>query len=135
MTRHWPVWLLSGLLLITLTGCDLGTTLSGVPPITTPGTPITVKVGQEFTITLHANATTGYQWSLVGPPDPARVALVGTGSRYVRTEGDAPGSGGVEIWTFKAVGAGQATITLLYSRPNDPNVPTGAKETFTVDVQ
>jgi inhibitor of cysteine peptidase len=135
MTHGWPGWVLGGLLLIGLAGCDLGSTLSGVPPINTPGVPITVKVGQEFTITLHSNATTGYQWSLVGTLDATRVALVGTGSRYVRTEGDAPGSGGVEIWTFKAVGAGQATITLLYSRPNDPNVPAGSQETFTVDVQ
>ena len=122
-------------LLIGVAGCDPGSILSGAPPISTPGVPIAAKVGQEFTITLPSNPTTGFRWALVGTPDSARVALVGDGSRYVNTEGNQPGAGGVEIWTFRGVGAGQATITLQYSRPNDPNIAPGPTETFTVNVQ
>jgi inhibitor of cysteine peptidase len=124
---------LVGVMLIGLAGCDIGAI--GLPPITTPTVPIAARVGQEFTVTLHSNPTTGFRWALAAPLDATRVALVGDGSRYVRTEGDAPGAGGVEIWTFRGVGAGQTTITLQYSRPNDPNIAPGPTETFTVNVQ
>lgn len=77
--------------------------------------PIRVDVGQEFVNTIESNRATGYQWRLTQPP-PEHIARV-VGSAYEAGEGSRPGAGGVQRWTFKAVGPGLATIVLKYVRP------------------
>ena len=74
-----------------------------------------VAVGQEFTLTLASNPTTGYHWELAAPPADAIVQLVA--SEYKAPETQLLGTGGQEIWTFRAVGQGQTVIELKYVRP------------------
>jgi predicted secreted protein len=46
--------------------------------ITDPSQPIQVIVGQDFTLTLESNHTTGYRWQLAKPLDNAVVKYVGS---------------------------------------------------------
>jgi len=81
---------------------------------------IEVAVGDEFTMSLCSNPTTGSQWSekavisdnevveqvdhlFVGPPDEDRPPP--------------PGTPGEELWTFRAIRKGQSTVSLEYSQP------------------
>ena len=66
-----------------------------------------VVVGEEFSFTLASNATTGYHWELAEPLNEAIVKLVG--SQYQAPNTNLLGAGGQEVWTFRAVGAGQTT--------------------------
>jgi inhibitor of cysteine peptidase len=79
-----------------------------------------VAVGQEFTVTLASNATTGYHWELAAPLDEAVVKLVN--SEYRTPETSALGAPGQEIWTFQAVGQGRTVIDLKYVRPWEKDV-------------
>jgi inhibitor of cysteine peptidase len=81
---------------------------------------LNVAVGQEFTVTLASNATTGYHWELAAPLDEAVVKLVN--SEYQTPETSALGAPGQEIWTFQAVGKGQTVIDLKYVRPWEKDV-------------
>jgi len=92
---------------------------------------IEVTVGEEFTISLDSNPTTGYSWELTGPL-PAWLELIG--SEYIPTPTDPPmvGSGGIEEWTFRANAAGTATITFEYRRPWEEDQPPAERKTFVI---
>jgi inhibitor of cysteine peptidase len=90
--------------------------------ITDPDKPIEVSAGNEFTIVIQSNPTTGYHWELMGEPDANTVEFVS--KDYKADEPVLIGSGGVDIWTFKAIGAGETTITLgSYPPANDAVEP------------
>jgi predicted secreted protein len=75
---------------------------------TDPNQSIEVQTGGTFDIFIDSNPTTGYHWEIVGEMDGVEFV-----SRdYVADEPVKPGSGGVDVWTFKAVSVGQAQITL-----------------------
>ena len=76
--------------------------------------PIEVVIGQNFSFTLETNPTTGYKWELAGTLDQGVVKFIA--NEYKAAEPRRIGSGGNEIWTFQAVGAGSAKITLQYVR-------------------
>ena len=72
-----------------------------------------VKIGQEFTIVLSSNPTTGYEWN--SGYDSQYIKLVNKEYQHdypIRT-----GSGGEDIFTFKAIKSGDTIITLNYQRP------------------
>jgi len=68
-----------------------------------------------------SNPTTGYSWKIgsVSPKDVVRLI----GSRYEPSEKKLAGSGGVEIWTFKAMKKGFAQVRFVYQRPWEKEVP------------
>ena len=91
---------------------------------------IEVKVGDEFTMTLCSNPTTGYQWSKGA--DISAVGVVGqVGHEYVAPgkldEPPAPGTAGEEIWRFATLAVGESSISVEYSQPWDG----GEKGTWT----
>ncbi|MCL6649106.1 MAG: protease inhibitor I42 family protein [Chloroflexi bacterium] len=98
-----------------------------------PAQPIAVQAGQQFTLALAANATTGYSWQLVSPPDPSVVVLVT--SRYEPPATPRPGAGGRQLLTFQAVGPGRVSLTLAYQRPWEQGVPPARTAQFQVTVQ
>ncbi len=75
-----------------------------------------VKAGGTLTVTLGSNPTTGFRWdeeALID--DPAVVEQ--TGHEYVApAASDIVGGAGTEIFVFKALEAGTATVYLEYSR-------------------
>ena len=77
-----------------------------------PATPVTVRKGQTFALTLRSNPTTGYIWQLGKPPEDGVIQFID--NQYRRDKSGLVGAGGREIWTFKAVGTGETTIDLKY---------------------
>jgi inhibitor of cysteine peptidase len=94
------------------------------------GTAIEVTKGQFTVITLEANPTTGYTWEVTEPLDEQVLRQVGE-IAFV-PESELLGAPGVQIVTFGAVGAGEATIKLVYHRPWETDVE--PLDTFTVPV-
>jgi inhibitor of cysteine peptidase len=88
-----------------------------------------VKVNKEFRVILKSNPTTGYSWT---PKfDPKYIQLVN--SKYVpyKTSNNVVGSGGVQIFTFKAIKKGFSRITFEYQRSWE-TVPPIKVETYNI---
>jgi len=78
---------------------------------------LTVKVGQEFTVTAEENRSTGYTW-LLDFYDTSYLKLLK--DEYLPPAGppgSPPGAPGERRFTFKALEAGQTQIVMLYKRP------------------
>ena len=84
-------------------GCDAATT-SNVT---------NVNIGQEFSIILPCNPSTGYQWN--STYNNQYLELIN--QTYQPNYPIIPGSGGNENFTFKALKAGNSTITFNYQQP------------------
>lgn len=100
------------------------------PALTDPAQPIEVQAGETFHIVVDSNPSTGYHWDFVGELDGNIIEFVS--QEYTADEPVAPGSGGVDVLTFKAVSAGETQIT-LGSYPPDPDV-TEPDQTVTFDI-
>jgi inhibitor of cysteine peptidase len=146
MKRLYPLWIVTFL----LAGC--GTSSSSAtqtPPPTasqtllpiaeTPSTLpeptdhtqlITVKAGETFELVVPSNSSTGYHWGIVPELDVNIVELVG--QSYIAEQPIMPGSGGMDVWTFRAVNAGDTTIALGYYPPDNDTDP---EETVTFSIQ
>lgn len=101
--------------------------------ISDPAKILEASAGNEFKIIIDSNPTTGYHWEIIGDVDADVVEFV---SRDFR--GDEPvavGSGGVDVWVFKAVAAGETHITLGYYPPSNDPVEPQQTVTFTVTVK
>ncbi len=72
----------------------------------------TVRVAPEqaFVVIVGTNASIGWTWDLTVEPDTAVAEFVDR--RYVPDEPVQPGSGGVDRFRFRAVGAGQTSLRL-----------------------
>ncbi|WKZ37065.1 MAG: protease inhibitor I42 family protein [Anaerolineales bacterium] len=116
-----------------LSACGGGTS-NEIFQISDPAKQLEAAAGNEFKIVIASNPSTGYHWELVDELDGNIVEFV---SREYRGSGEEamPGSGGVDVWTFKALAAGEIHITLGYYPPS--NDPVEAQQTvlFTVIVK
>lgn len=79
---------------------------------------IEVAKGEEFTIVLDSNPTTGYSWRLARPLDEDILMLIGSEYLQPTPSSKTPvmGAGGREVWSFRALSPGQAEISLEYVR-------------------
>ena len=85
---------------------------------------ITVKAGETFDLVVPSNPLTGYRWDIIPELDVNIVEFVA--QEYLAEEPVMPGSGGVAVWTFRAVNTGDTTIVLGYYPPDnetDPDEP------------
>ena len=73
-------------------------------------------VGEELTVTLGSNPTTGFQWSEYAEISDESV-IKQVSHKFVGPETDVPGTPGQEVWTFEALKKGTVTTFLEYSRP------------------
>lgn len=87
----------------------------------------------EFAVSLESNKTTGFGWDIAEPLDENVVRFVS--SEYVAADTGLVGSGGREIWTFRAVCPGKCTISFKYVRPWEKDVPPARKMAFPVVVK
>ncbi len=124
--------ILPALLLFALVGCtqDLGAIdLDSA----NNGATLDVSTNQVLSIHLDSNATTGYRWDLVAPPDSRVLKLLS--SKYNAPTGGAVGAGGSENWRFQAVGRGTTSLKLAYARPFEPNNAPAKEYSITVNVK
>jgi len=128
-------FLLLAIAVLTLTACNGKATEASVSDelaITDPAKTIEVAAGSEFKIVIESNLSTGYHWDLIGALDESIVQFISRD--YRANEPVMPGSGGVDVWIFKAVAAGETTITLGNFPPGVDG--TAAQEvTFTIVVK
>jgi inhibitor of cysteine peptidase len=77
------------------------------------GSQVALEPGQVLAVTLEANPTTGYWWE-VAQVEASILEQMGAGVYHMDDTEDPPppGTGGVKIYRFKAVGAGQTTLEL-----------------------
>ena len=73
-------------------------------------------VGEELTVTLGSNPTTGFQWSEDAEISDESI-IKQVNHEFVAPETDVPGTPGQEVWTFEALKKGTVTTFLEYSRP------------------
>lgn len=77
------------------------------------------KNGDNFSIVLEANPTTGYQWEI--DFDSSYIQLVGR--EYTVSSPELLGSGGKETFNFLSVKSGETGITFSYLRPWEEGQP------------
>jgi predicted secreted protein len=81
---------------------------------------------------LPSNTSTGYGWDIIPELDENIVQLVG--QDYIAQQPVMPGSEGMDVWTFRAVHAGDITIVLGYYPPGNDTDPDEAV-TFSIHVE
>lgn len=88
---------------------------ASMPALTDPSQAIMVNTGDTFLIIVESNPSTGYHWEIVG--DLKGIEFVSR--EFTQSEHVMPGSGGVEVWTFKAIAPGDASFTIGNYPPGD----------------
>ena len=88
------------------------------------------QVGNNFTIKLEANATTGYEWQFTKPLEEDILQLIS--SEYLPDKTELLGAGGKQVWIFKALKSGKTTIYFKYVRPWEKNTPPANEEFFII---
>jgi inhibitor of cysteine peptidase len=79
-----------------------------------PAKAIRASVGETFAIALAGNPTTGYTWHAT--VDPGHLEVVG---ETFEPAGKGVGSGGQEVFRFRALAPGSSEIKYEYRRPWD----------------
>ncbi len=97
--------------------------------------PIVITVGEQFALKLVSNPTTGYGWQSGRALDGNVLALVTNTYIPERTDRRVAGSGGHEIWTFRAVARGEAEIVMQYVRAWEKDIPPIQTNCFRVSVK
>jgi predicted secreted protein len=80
---------------------------------------IALHVGDEATVTLSGNPSTGYTWKILSVN---RDILKLVGRKFVRSKkgGGVVGASGLYVFRFRALKAGTTTLRLVYLRPSSP---------------
>ena len=82
---------------------------------------IVASIGENFTISLESNQSTGYSWSVGMVSDNAQVVVAGMD--YDLPESAVTGQGGAEVWHMKAVAPGVVKLVFYYSRTWEKDAP------------
>lgn len=85
------------------------------------GKTLNVRTGDEFTIVLESNPTTGYVWRFAAPYD--EMVLILKGDQYISPSEALCGAPGTRSLTFIAQESGRTGLKLIYVRPWEKNQP------------
>ncbi|MBF8721341.1 MULTISPECIES: protease inhibitor I42 family protein [Pseudomonas] len=83
--------------------------------------PQQLQVGQNLTLTLPSNPSTGYRW-LVQNPAPEVLQSMGPEVYNTPEEAGIVGSAGTSTWRFLAKASGEGHLILVYQQPWAPEV-------------
>lgn len=86
---------------------------------------IELSKGKILTIELKANHTTGYRWQVLEEKNEGIIEQEGE-AEYITSSTQRPmprGSGGIEVYHFKAVKNGEAKLVFEYRRPWEKKEP------------
>lgn len=83
--------------------------------------PKRLQVGQNMTLSLPSNPTTGYRW-LVQNPASQILESLGPELYSAPEEAGIVGSAGISTWRFQAKAVGQGHLVLVYQQPWAPQV-------------
>lgn len=104
---------------------------STMPALTDPSQLISVNAGDIFMIVVESDPSTGYHWEMINPED-GHLEIVSRD--YTASEPVMPGSGGVEVWTLKAVTSGETQLVLGNYPPGD-DTSHEQEKSFTIAIQ
>lgn len=91
---------------------------------------IEVHTGDSFMVSLCSNATTGFAWSEAAEVNQALVKQVD--HEFIPPDSTTVGAAGREVWTFKSLKTGKATLFLEYSQAWEGGMK--GEWTFTLNV-
>jgi inhibitor of cysteine peptidase len=94
------------------------------------GTDVDLSPNSSLTVKLPSNPSTGYAWTVVGDPSPLKLQK--TSFRKGASKSGSMGASGPAVFQLSATSAGMATLTLVYRRSWEYNLP--PMKTFTVRV-
>lgn len=84
-------------------------------------TSIVASAGEDFSITLDSNPSTGYEWTVAAISNEQLVRFVN--SDFTQSDSGLVGAGGKQTLTFHALKEGKTTIVLDYARPWEKENP------------
>jgi inhibitor of cysteine peptidase len=94
------------------------------------GRVVEIGAGQQFTVRLPSNATTGFRWVVA---DAGPVTQVGESVYKAPQDSGVVGAGGTEVFTFKTDASGSGELQLEYRRPWEKSA--AAEKTWSVTVK
>jgi len=97
-----------------------------------PEVPIEVQPGDEFSIALASNPSTGFRWKMTLPEGAQPVTFLG--SEHVVADTVMPGVPGTEVFKFKAAAEGEVQAAFVYERPWE-TIPAPTRKIFTILVE
>jgi len=94
------------------------------------GKDVDLTTGATLIVKLKSNPSTGYAWTVSGDPSPLRLEK----TTYVKNSksSKAVGAPGTQVLRFGVSSSGMATLTVVYRRSWEYNVPPA--KTFSVRV-
>jgi inhibitor of cysteine peptidase len=90
---------------------------------------ILIEAGEEFSIVLGSNPTTGFEWMVEFDEE-----FVELSSRSFTPSSELVGAGGVDIFAFDSLEAGETEIRFIYVRPWESRQPVDEK-IYTVTIE
>lgn len=132
-TRLIAAWFI---IVLTFSGCDIPELIvTPEPPAAATlgqkdsGKLVELKSGDSLRISLEANPSTGYEWVVAQSWDELVLELRSKDFKALST---APGSQGIQAWSFAPRSEGQTSFRLEYKRPWEKSTP--ALSTFALSV-
>jgi inhibitor of cysteine peptidase len=123
-TRIRP-WILTLVIGFTLVACGAS---NPTYYETDSGKTLTLTPGDEISVKLEGNVTTGYTWAFA--PDVSGV-IEEVGEAAYESDSTLAGAGGEFTFTFRAAAPGTTKLTLHYLRPWEEEDPIS---TFTLEI-
>ena len=99
----------------------VNTSFSQIEVFTANDTNITVTAGEQFSVSLESNPTTGYSWAIRISEGADKILIIG--SEFAKTKPGRQGEGGEQLWRFKALSTGDIKLDLIYIRPWEKEEP------------
>jgi len=96
-----------------------GSTTTAVGNATTLGAGITVVQGQNFTIQLQSNPSTGYQWEPTYDNSTLTLVNQAFAGNVTTANPSVVGAGGIDLFTFQGTTMGTSVITFNNVSPSN----------------
>lgn len=97
------------------------------------GRDVDLSVGTDLLVKLPSNPSTGYNWSIAGDPSPLKLEKASF--RKSTTKAKVVGASGTAVFRLTANSSGLATLTLVYRRSWEYNIPPIKTFAVRVDVR
>lgn len=94
---------------------------------------IEIKTGQEFTINLTSNPSTGYSWSIDDTYNKNITSKIS--NEFIASNSKKIGAPGKELWVFKGTGKGNTKLNFVYSRQREDIISRINSKSFNVTVK
>lgn len=99
------------------------------------GENVNLNIGDIINLRLDSNITTGYSWELSETTDTEIISLESSLYENSQEKEDIVGAGGAELFSFRAISAGQTDLILEYIRPWEEGMESADSFTLKITVR